>query len=498
MDDVRSITKQAPFCEADRQRAILLVAFTEFWERFSYYGLMGLLVLYLTAPVRTGGWGWDEASAVKFYGWYAGAVFAGPVFGAWLANSVLGERRCILIGGLLIMSGHILLAGPVVIPEFAAWATGVDQEVWRTASGASLGWWTPDAATAATLKTSTSPQWALAVYRAAGMSFLLGLGLIVTGTALIKPAISSIIAQFYDAGDSARDEGFALFFSAIYLGALAAFIVPGFVGERLGWHYGFLVAAVGMAIGLTVYLLRAQRVLGDVGRNVSILAATEQAALTAVEWQRIAVALVQGLFTVVYAAAFYQIGGLLNLYVRDDVDRTIWDLEIPTPWFQTFSILAFLAIAPLLTRMWRRLDRVGHNPSASYKLAMGLAVLGFAYLVIAFGEEVQGAGSALAPAFWILGAYTLFGLGDALVWSNQISFVSKLAPARLTTFMIGGWYLCIGLGSWLTGSVAALAQGQDFSSGSRIIGFSCICCGLLLAAVTPWLRQFMHGAEQPK
>jgi dipeptide/tripeptide permease len=207
MDDVRSITKQAPFCEADRQRAILLVAFTEFWERFSYYGLMGLLVLYLTAPVRTGGWGWDEASAVKFYGWYAGAVFAGPVFGAWLANSVLGERRCILIGGLLIMSGHILLAGPVVIPEFAAWATGVDQEVWRTASGASLGWWTPDAATAATLKTSTSPQWALAVYRAAGMSFLLGLGLIVTGTALIKPAISSIIAQFYDAGDSARTKG---------------------------------------------------------------------------------------------------------------------------------------------------------------------------------------------------------------------------------------------------------------------------------------------------
>jgi proton-dependent oligopeptide transporter, POT family len=479
-------------------KGVYLVAFVELWERFSYYGMVGILVLYLVAPTQAGGWGWEQTSALKLYGWYAGAAFAGPLAGAWLANNVLGERRCILWGGLVLISGHVLLAGPVVVPWIAQAMLGFDLLAITLCPGIVFGAWHPNAATVKALQAVAGNggfETALSVYRLSSASFLAGLGLIIAGTALLKPAISAIIARFYETGDIRRDEAFALFFAAIYVGAFTANIVTGWLGERLGWHYGFLAAALGMATGLAAYLARQTPWLGAIGEVPAAMASSAAERLSRVQKNRIFVILVQGAFTTVYAAAFYQIGGLLNLYAHDRINRVLGGFEIPTTWFQTISILSFLVLTPILSRLWRKLDDRGRNPSASYKLSLGLAALGIAYLVVGFGERWTGSLPGGTPMVWLVLGYLLFGLGDALVWPNQISLVSKLAPARYATLLIGGWYVCIGIGTWLTGYIGALAD--RYSLIVIFLGISAGCClaAVALALLTPALRRLMHGAE---
>jgi POT family proton-dependent oligopeptide transporter len=429
-------------------RGAFLVAFTELWERFSYWGLAGLLVLFLTAPSESGGWGWQQADAVKFYGWYGGLAFVLPVFGAWLANNHLGERRCITWGGITIALGHGLLAVPSLLHGNSTLEVAI---------------------------------------------FMSGLACVVLGTGLLKPAISSIIAHLYPAGGTRRDEAFAWFWVAIYIGAFFGALVPGALGERVAWHAGLGVAGAGMLIGLTCYLSLQSRWLGDIGTVPAKQAEVAATALTQVEWQRIAVIGVQGLFTVCYAAGFYQMFGLLNLYAHEGMDRRIGSFEVPTTWLQTVSLVGFFICVPALAGLWRRLAARDSNPSASYKLALGLGVLAVAYLVIAYAQSIAGA--TRPSVLWLAGAYLLFGLGDALVWSNQVSLTSKLAPSRYSTFFIGAWYVCIGFGTWLSGYVGALVQDHAYQTVFVSLAAGCGLSALLLAAVTPGLRRWMHGAE---
>jgi POT family proton-dependent oligopeptide transporter len=434
---------------AGHPRGAYLVAFTELWERFSYWGLAGLLVLFLTAPIESGGWGWQQGTAVQFYGWYGGLAFVLPVIGAWLANNYLGERRCILWGGITIALGHGLLAVPSLLDGNHA----LEQVV-----------------------------------------FMAGLACVVIGTGLLKPAISSIMAHLYPAGGTRRDEAFAWFWVAIYIGAFFGALVPGALGERVGWHIGLGIAGMGMLVGLACYLALQSRWLGDIGTvPVKQAAAEPSAQLTIVEWQRIAVIGVQGLFTLCYAAGFYQMFGLLNLYAHQHLDRHLGSFEVPTTWMQTISLLSFFACVPVLAWCWRRLAARGSNPSASYKLALGLAVLALAYLIIAYAQSTSGA--AKPSVLWLAAAYVLFGLGDAFVWANQVSLTSKLAPDRYSTLFIGAWYVCIGFGTWLSGYVGALKQDHSYQSMFVSLAIGCGLAALLLATLTPTLKRWMHGVE---
>jgi POT family proton-dependent oligopeptide transporter len=435
---------------AGHPRGAFLVAFTELWERFSYWGVAGLLVLFLTAPPETGGWGWQHATAVKFYGWYGGLAFVLPVVGAWLANNLLGERRCILWGGITIALGHALLAVPALIQQPHALESSV---------------------------------------------FMLGLLCIVSGTGLLKPTISSIIAHLYPAGGTRRDDAFAWFFVAIYIGAFLGALLPGALGERVGWHYGLGAAGAGMLLGIACYAALQEAWLGDVGSVPVRRAATTRAAprLTRQEWHRIAVIAVQGAFTVCYAAGFYQMFGLLNLYAHEELDRTLGGFEIPTTWMQTISLLSFFVCVPALSFLWRRLATRSRNPSASYKLACGLATLAAGYLIIAYAEGAYGDGKP--SVLWLVATYVLFGLGDAFVWANQVSLTSKLAPARYSALFIGAWYICIGLGTWLTGSIGALVQDRSYRDVFLGLAAGCAIAAMLLAVLTPTLRRWMHGAE---
>jgi proton-dependent oligopeptide transporter, POT family len=427
-------------------RGVFLVAFTELWERFSYWGMAGLLVLYLTASQASGGWDWDDADAVRLYGWYGGLAFILPVVGAWLANSYLGERRCILWGGLAITAGHAMLAAPVVVPEI----------------GRSI--------------------------------FLVGLVSIALGTGLLKPTISSIVSALYPNADARRDEGFSLFFVAIYIGALLGALVAGYLGERVGWHFGFAAAGVGMAIGITCYIARQQALLGDIGLKPVHRVATQRVPLSTEERHRIGVLVVQGLFTVLYAAGYYQMFGLLNLYAHEHLNRDIMGFSVPTTWLQTVSLWSFFVCVPAFGWVWRRLALRQSNPSASWKLAMGLAALGVGYLILVSAEGARGAN--LPHVSWLIAAYVLFGLGDSLVWAHQISLTSKLAPPNWSVAFIGGWYVCIGLGTWLTGYIGAFAQDYPFREVFLALGAGCLGAAVLLGALTPVLRRRMHGGER--
>jgi POT family proton-dependent oligopeptide transporter len=327
--------------------------------------------------------------------------------------------------------------------------------------------------------------------------------MIIACTALLKPTVSSIVATFYRRDDHRRDGAFAVFFFGLYLGAFAANIVVGFLGERIGWHWGFGAAGVGMTIGMLAYLWKQQAWLGDLGREApgrsqaqDAQAQTQWSRLDRQAWERIGVIVVQGLFTMCYAAAFYQKGGVLTLFTRDSLDRSVSGWEVPVTWLLAISTVTFLITTPLFARYWQYRARLGRDPSASTKLALGLAMLGIGYAAIAWAAAgLPDLPGARASWLWIVVTYICFGIGDALVWPNQISLTSKLAPPGMAPLFIGGWYITIGLGSWLTGYIGMI--GYDWGMAPLFVMLSAggVGLGLLLYLLTPALRRRMHGAE---
>jgi proton-dependent oligopeptide transporter, POT family len=483
-------------------KGVFLVAFTELWERFSYFGMAALLALYLASPVASGGWGWSRSEAALFYGFYAGLVFAMPVVGGWLANNHLGERRCILIGALLLMTGHLSLGGPAFVPYLIEQLTGVDPRTVIVQSNVAVGrlWALGDvvpalAEAAGSQRLASIAMWS---YVGASGSFLFGLVCIVVATGLFKASIASIVGKLYPAADARRDTGYAVFFTCIYLGAMLANFAVGGLGETLGWHYGFAAAAAGMAIATTLYLWKQKEYLGDLGRTPDRVAArAPRAPLTDEERDRVRVVLMQGAFTTVYAAGFFQKGGLINLYTRDYVDRGIFGMQVPATWFLSISTLVFMITTPLLAALYLRLARSDRNPSASYKLAGGLIVIGIAYAIVGSAEAGRiEHGAAAISALQLVSMYILFGISDALVWPNQLALATKLSPARYSAFTIGAWHLTIGLGTWLAGLISNSVEIVGNLQIFLWMALLCTISGTAVVLLTPFMRRMMHGAER--
>lgn len=313
-------------------------------------------------------------------------------------------------------------------------------------------------------------------------SFLLGLGLIVTGTGLIKPTVSSIINGLYGREDARRPEAFTLFMVFIYLGSFSANFIAGTLGEKLGWHYGFMAAALGMILGVGVYILKQEKYLGDVGIQPSGKAVAGAGPLSVEEKKRIRLLLIMGAFTILYAVSFYQKGGLLNLYTRENIDMYFWGFEVPVTWLLAISTGVFVIAAPLFSRFWRYLFLQGMNVTGLHKLALGLFIMAIAYLFLIAADLTRDlAGDGKSHVMWIVATYIFFGIGDVMIWPPQIAAAASLSPARYTSFAVGAWYLTIGIGSWLTGYVGALS----YSIGSTILFASislvcAVCAGLVL------------------
>jgi len=445
----------------------------EMWERFSYYGMRALLVLYLVAHAggRNPGRGMSKEAAGDLYGWYTGLAYLLPIFGGLIADKLIGAHRSVLVGGVLISLGHLALA----------------------ASG---------------LGTMGATDTGMAV-------FVLGLALIVIGTGHFKPNVSVMVGQLYAEGDPRRDSAFTIFYMGINVGAFISAFVCGTLGERVGWHWGFGAAAVGMLAGLGVYLATRPRYLRGVGTKAGggayalgffVLAVIASAAVAAAyrfdvvtivgqavppmvamgtKWV-VGVGVVVGavwfvaaqpagekgptavillfiVFNAVFWLAFEQGGTSLNLFADELTRRSVGSHEVPATWFQSVGALEVILLAPVFAAAWAWLGRRGRNPSQPVKIALALFLLAGGYLFMVAGSRGTTPDHR-ASAFWLLATYTMLTLGELCLSPTGLAFVTRAAPVRFVSLLMGLFFLSNSLANWaggrLAGQIDRISSGQ--------------------------------------
>ncbi len=516
-------------------KGLFVLFFVEMWERFSYYGMRALLVLYLIQSITpepspglledeivNPGRGWTEPSAYLLYGWYTGLAYLLPIFGGFLADKVLGTHRSMLLGGITIAIGHVVLA-----------VSGMGQFE----------------------------------HSNAGMAlFIAGLAVIILGTGYFKPTVSVMVGQLYPPGDARRDGGFSIFYMGINLGAFICAFVCGTLGEQVGWHYGFGAAAVGMIAGLVMYVAFKPVALKGVGDPppgkpnlvVPLLIGTlglsalagwffyiggftqignafsamlshsiggplikfglPLAVVAFVAWFTAIQApgdkgpvfciFIFILFNAFFWLAFEQAGSTLNVFALESTDRVIGGWEMPASWFQSFNAGFIILFAPVFAWMWGWLGRRRLNPNQPIKISLGLILLGLGYVVMVFGAE--GAATGAKVGIWVLTAtYFLHTMGELCLSPTGLSFVTKAAPVKFVSFLMGFWFLSsfvANLGGGLIASYVPRIQSGEiqlpwtdwFEAGSRAPFFmlfvvSSIGAGVVILVLTPVLTKLLGG-----
>ena len=422
---------------------LYVLFFTEMWERFSYYGMRSLLMLYMLEARH-----FNVAHAGTIYGLYTGCVYLTPILGGLLADRHLGQRRAIAWGAVLMALGHFTLALP---------------------------------ATAA---------------------FYPALVLLVVGNGLFKPNISVIVGQLYEVTDRRRDSAFSLFYMGINLGAFFSPLICGTLGQWVGWHYGFGAAGIGMLVGLGVYQW-GQRHLGSHGLLPQARAArgaapaAPVAPLTAMVWQRLGVLLVLALCgNVVFWAAFEQAGSSMTLFAEES---TRLDLlgdhgRVPSSWFLAANPFFIALLAPLFTKLWQHLATRHREPSTPLKFALGLTLVaaGFAVMVAAGrAYELHGRVSMV----WLLAAYFLHTCGELCVSPVGLSAVTKLAPARFASLLMGFWFASMALANFLGGDLAGDYAQLDKGTFFAIPALTAALAALVLLCMARPLQRMMHGVQ---
>ncbi len=429
-------------------KGLYVLFFTELWERFSYYGMRAILVLYLVAEVGKthgplSGLGWTEGAALALYGWYTMSVYLASIPGGLIADRWLGQKKTVLIGGLLLCAGHITLALPGQV------------------------------------------------------AFFTGLVLIVAGVGLLKPNISTMVGGLYPPGDPRRDKGFTIFYIGINVGAFFSGLVVGYVGEVIGWHYGFGLAGIGMLVGQAVYVFgwRYLKGIGDRPAPRSERKRAEAAEpLTREEKDRILVLLISFLIVVVFWGAFEQAGGLMNLYAKEKTARVLFGFEIPASWFQSLNPLFIMVFGMVVANFWYAWQKKGRESSALFKMALGTMIMGtgFAFMV---GASVQAESAGKAAMIWLVLAYLFHTLGELCASPVALSFITKLAPARYASLMMGIYFAVSGIGNkvaGLLGEAAAHLGARTIFGGIFVF---CVLFGLVILIFLKPLKRLTHGAE---
>ncbi len=463
--------------------------FTELWERFSYYGMRALLVLFMTDLVANGGLGMTDVTATAIYGMYTFAVYAVALPGGWIADRLTGQRQAVLVGGIIIAVGHLTLA----IPTLTA--------------------------------------------------FYLGLILIVLGTGLLKPNVSAIVADLYPEGGARRDAGFSIFYMGINVGALAGPLVCGTLGERVNWHLGFSAAGVGMILGVAQYVW-GWRHLGDAGLlrhrdghdrgralrsfwwgvgfvvvlvlvatwlqrggllSVSVLDVAQGTGviitslvvlyflyiflfgrLSPEERRRVAVIPVLFVAAAVFWSGFEQAGSSMNLFADRLTDRGIFGFEVPTTWLQSVNPLFIILLAPVFGSLWVRLG--SQNPSIPAKFTYGLLLLGMGFLVLAWGATFTTDGARVSP-MWLVVTYFLHTVGELCLSPVGLSSITKLSPKRLVGQMMGIWFMAAALGNLLAGLVAGLVESLALPQLFGAVGMILVGGGVVMFLVSGPVRR---------
>ena len=492
-------------------RGLSTLFFTEMWERFSYYGMRGFLILYMTAGVQVGGLGLTAATAAPIYGTYTAMVYLMSLPGGWIADRLLGQRRAVLIGGVLIACGHYSLAIP------------------------------------------------------AAVTFYVGLALVVLGTGLLKPNISVMVGQLYEKDDHRRDAAFSIFYMGINLGAFFGPLITGYLAQDEGfrgwltghgldpssaWHWGFGAAGVGMTLGLLQYVIGG-KALGSAGLRPATIAGASPdenarfrrrstmwiaGGLALLTWFGIATATgfipitasqintsagyLQVLITVpffawllldrswtreerrrlyvivvfflaaaIFWSVFEQAGSTLNLFADRSTRNEVLGYAFPSSWFQSLNPLFIFALAPVFAWMWIKLgDR---QPSTSIKFSLGLLGVGIGLLIL-----VPAAQSASTPAKvsvgWLTTTYLIHTSAELCLSPVGLSAMTKLAPVRIVSLMMGVWFLGASVGNYIGGNLAGFYETWPLPSLFTAVGLFGIAAGVIMLAISGPIKRMME------
>ena len=480
--------------------------FTEMWERFSYYGIRPLLVIFMSAALADGGFGIERSQASAIVGIYAASVYLASLPGGWVADRLLGLRRAIMLGAVLISVGHICIG--------------------------------------------------LSSFAHSRVPFFLGLVFIVLGTGLLKPNISAIVGDLYPEGGARRDAGFSIFYMGINSGAVLGQLLTGLLGESIGWHWGFGIAGVGMLIGLAWFAISSRRTLGNLGLDIArdpdpikqarqermmklalaiglgllalviVLAATgvlvlnPQAigrnmtyvlvgltllyfayvfifgGLNREEKKRIFVILILFFFAAIFWAGFEQAPTSLNLFALDFTQREYFGWQIPAIWFQVINSVFIVLLAPVFAAIWVAMDRRGANPSSPVKFSLGLlfAGLGFAIMVPAAYMVVASGGTIKVSPMWLAVSYILQTFGELCLSPVGLSTMTKLSPRKYVGQMMGIWFLATSVGNLIAGLVGGNVDPEKLEKMPMLfIGTTAALVGaaILLAILTPFIKKLI-------
>ena len=463
------------------------------WERFSYYGMRAILILFMTAPTSGGGLGFSVATAGVIYGLYTSMVYLLSVPGGWVADRIFGQRRAVLYGGILIVAGQFSLGVPRL------------------------------------------------------PFFYLGLVLLVLGTGLLKPNVSTIVGQLYSPGDVRRDAGFSIFYMGINLGAFIAPLIVGYVGQRVNWNLGFLFAGFGMTLGLIQYTL-GSRHLGHAGLHpVPTETAEERAKVhraawtgvaavvivigaalllqlagaiqitaagvgraggvalllvtlavfgwllssrewTAVERRRLWAILALFIASALFWSAYEQAGSTLTLLADRSTDNQAFGLSFPSSWYQSVQAIFVILLAPVFAFVWVRLGK--HDPSTPAKFAVGLVLVGVGFAVIAVGAARASSGVLISP-LWLIAIYGLSVCGELCLSPVGLSAMTKLAPSKVAGLMMGVFFLSISIGDYISGLFGSVYEKFSPAELFTVVAIATIGLGLVMTLLVKPIKRLM-------
>lgn len=469
-------------------RGLSTLFFIEMWERFSYYGMRAILILFMTAKADRLGLNFSDSKAGAIYGMYTAMVYLLSLPGGWFADRIVGQQRAVLYGGIIIALGHFTLAVPT--ESF----------------------------------------------------FYLGLVLITIGTGLLKPNASTIVGQLYQKNDPRRDAGFSIFYMGVNLGALIAPLIVGYVGERINWHYGFAIAGIAMTIGLVQYVAGWKN-LGNAGREpypaaneaearqtqrqlwiglgsaalvVALLAGLTMSGMLALsvkaisnlfgvaltvtvvavfavlfrsardtgERRRLGVILVLFIAAALFWAIFEQAGSTLNLFADRNTDLHFLGYSFPASWFQSVNSIFLIVFAPIFAWVWIRLGP--NDPSIPAKFTAGLLFAGLGVLILLPVAGLKG----VSP-MWLVMTYLLHTIGELCLSPVGLSAMTKLAPTRIVGLMMGVWFAAISVGDFIAGQVASVSEQYSYGVLFSVAGGLAVVFAVILALLIKPLKAMM-------
>ncbi len=478
---------------------------TEMWERFSYYGMRALLVLYLTAELVNGGFGLDREAALEIYAIFTGLVYLTPIIGGWVSDKYFGQRKTVYIGGLVMAFGQLLLAASAFFFQSAETSSDTRQFI-----------------------------------------FNFGLGVLIIGNGFFKPNISTIVGDFYSNNDPRKDSAFNIFYLGINLGAILGTFIAGGLGESIAWGYGFFAAGIGMILGvlwlktrektldqfglppnspkdkkvldvkdwITIFIWAVGLIVATyllmfvwgllpgmvktvityggfaaiiIGLSYTIIKGTNGAD----EWSRMAVIITLAVFNIVFWAGFEQAGGTFSLFAKENIDRVMFGWEMPATWFQNVNSFSILLFASFFSVMWIWLDKRGWNPRTPMKFALGFLLGALAFFVMTQAQVIADTGVKVSP-WWLVSVYVLLTLGELMLSPIGLSMITKLAPAKLVSVVMGLWMASFAAGNFMAGMLEGILNKFDYPLYPFIM-WVMIIIGVLTILLSPLLNKAMKG-----